>query len=398
MIMKNKLKFLGAFAFLTIGFANAQVGVGTTTPDASSVLDVSSTDKGLLLPRMTTAQRNAIAAPAAGLTIYNITTKCLNFYNGTAWNESCGTAPVVVDPSSGGTSVFTGLTCTAAPVGSLTVGTPATGVTKTISVTATAAGTYSISATANGVTFSGSGTVAAGAQTITLTATGTPATAGSFAYVLNTAPSCSFDITAGAAVGTITTASGKIWMDRNLGATRVATSSTDYLAYGDLYQWGRNADGHEKITWTSSTAGTAVNGTTTTLATADQANNSLFIVTSTAPYDWRQGQNNNLWQGSTGINNPCPSGFHVPTATEFANEFSALSITNASSAFTKLKLTVSGTRNSSDGALYNVGSNGYYWSSTVSGAYATYRYFNATGTSAGNYNRANGLSVRCLKD
>jgi hypothetical protein len=55
MIMKNKLKFLGAFAFLAIGFANAQVGVGTTTPDASAVLDVSSTDKGLLLPRMTTA-------------------------------------------------------------------------------------------------------------------------------------------------------------------------------------------------------------------------------------------------------------------------------------------------------------------------------------------------------
>ncbi|MFT7002526.1 MAG: hypothetical protein ACJAVW_003569 [Spirosomataceae bacterium] len=37
---------------------------------------------------------------------------------------------------------------------------------------------------------------------------------------------------------------GKIWMDRNLGATRVATSSTDAYAYGDLYQWGRATDGH----------------------------------------------------------------------------------------------------------------------------------------------------------
>jgi hypothetical protein len=43
--MKNKLQFLTAFAFLTIGFANAQVGVGTTTPDASAVLDVSQLTK-----------------------------------------------------------------------------------------------------------------------------------------------------------------------------------------------------------------------------------------------------------------------------------------------------------------------------------------------------------------
>ncbi|MFZ1451482.1 MAG: hypothetical protein WAT20_02205, partial [Ferruginibacter sp.] len=41
---------------------------------------------------------------------------------------------------------------------------------------------------------------------------------------------------------------GKIWMDRNLGASRVATSSTDDLAYGDLYQWGRLTDGHQNRT------------------------------------------------------------------------------------------------------------------------------------------------------
>ncbi len=83
--MKNKLQFLTAFAFLTIGFANAQVGVGTTTPDASAVLDVSSTTKGLLFPRLSTGQRDLIASPVAGLTIYNTTTNCVNFYNGTAF-------------------------------------------------------------------------------------------------------------------------------------------------------------------------------------------------------------------------------------------------------------------------------------------------------------------------
>jgi hypothetical protein len=46
-------------------------------------------------------------------------------------------------------------------------------------------------------------------------------------------------------VNTVVSA-GQIWMDRNLGASRVATSSTDSEAYGDLYQWGRGTDGHEK--------------------------------------------------------------------------------------------------------------------------------------------------------
>ena len=67
--------------------------------------------------------------------------------------------------------------------------------------------------------------------------------------------------------GEVLSTSGRLWMDRNLGATQVATSLTDYLAYGDLYQWGRGTDGHEKITWTSSSAGTPVNPTTSTLYT-----------------------------------------------------------------------------------------------------------------------------------
>ncbi len=52
--------------------ANAQIGIGTNTPDASSLLDLSSTTKGLLLPRMTTLQQTALVSPAIGLTVYNI--------------------------------------------------------------------------------------------------------------------------------------------------------------------------------------------------------------------------------------------------------------------------------------------------------------------------------------
>jgi hypothetical protein len=61
------------------------VGIGTASPGASALLDMTSTTKGFLPPRMTTAQRNAISSPATGLQIYNTTTNRLNVYNGTIW-------------------------------------------------------------------------------------------------------------------------------------------------------------------------------------------------------------------------------------------------------------------------------------------------------------------------
>jgi len=69
------------FAFLlllsTISFS--QVGIGTTSPDASSVLDITATDAGLLVPRLTTIQRNALSFPATGLLIFNTTTKSFQY-------------------------------------------------------------------------------------------------------------------------------------------------------------------------------------------------------------------------------------------------------------------------------------------------------------------------------
>jgi hypothetical protein len=68
-----------------------------------------------------------------------------------------------------------------------------TGVSQTITATVTTVGTYSISTTNNGVTFAASGTFAGtGAQTIVLTATGTPTCAFCHSFTLNTTPSCSF--------------------------------------------------------------------------------------------------------------------------------------------------------------------------------------------------------------
>lgn len=67
--------------------SDGKLGLGTTSPNASALLDVSSTTKGVLLPRMTTTQVNAISSPADGLTVYNTTLNTLCFYNGTSWQK-----------------------------------------------------------------------------------------------------------------------------------------------------------------------------------------------------------------------------------------------------------------------------------------------------------------------
>ncbi len=76
---------------LAISFAGyAQVGIGTTSPDASAALDITATDKGFLMPRMTTAQRTSIASPAMGLQVYDTETKSVWTNDGTIWAETTG--------------------------------------------------------------------------------------------------------------------------------------------------------------------------------------------------------------------------------------------------------------------------------------------------------------------
>ncbi|MDO5976708.1 FISUMP domain-containing protein [Flavivirga jejuensis] len=196
------------------------------------------------------------------------------------------------------------------------------------------------------------------------------------------------DPTSGLMWQDITSATGKIWMDRNLGASQVATSSNDADAYGDLYQWGRAADGHESRT----------SSTTATLATSDTPGHGDFI-TNSSPADWRSSQNDNLWQGVSGTNNPCPSGYRLPTEAEWGNERTSWDSNNSAGAFASpLKLPVAGYRRSSSGSLYNVGSYGLYWSSTVSGTNASTLYFLSSDAYMNSYGRAYGFSVRCLKD
>ncbi len=181
-------------------------------------------------------------------------------------------------------------------------------------------------------------------------------------------------------------ATGKTWMDRNLGASRAATSSTDSEAYGDLYQWGRAADGHQKRN----------SPTTSTRSNNDTPGHGNFI---TGSSDWRSPQNTDLWQGVNGTNNPCPSGYSLPTIAELDAERQSWSSNNAAGAFASpLKLPVAGRRYNFNGSLRSVGSNGDYWSSTVGGSYSQGLYFSSSNADAYASYRAYGYSVRCLKD
>lgn len=74
------------FQIIFVSTALAQMGIGTTTPDNSSMLDIRSKSKGFLAPRMTTAQRNAIISPANGLVVYDTDLSSLYFFNGTVWS------------------------------------------------------------------------------------------------------------------------------------------------------------------------------------------------------------------------------------------------------------------------------------------------------------------------
>jgi len=303
--MKKIRTFFVIIALFTAYSIHAQVSISSdgSDPDSSAMLDVKSTNLGLLIPRMTSAQRDAITNPAEGLLIFNTTTQCFEAYSAQDmqwYSFGC--------------------------IGSYPPGTVHCNVPPTVIV----------------------------------------------------------DVTS--------TTTGKTWMDRNLGASQAATSSTDVLSYGDLYQWGRFADGHQCRT----------SGTISTLSSCNAPEHDKFILAPNSPYDWRSPQNDSLWKGINGINdinNPCPSGYRIPTDPELFNEQTNWSPKNAAGAFASpLKLPAAGNRKHSDGLFDQVGTTGTYWSSTVHNTNAYCLFFDNTSVSAKRLYRAHGHSVRCIKD
>lgn len=100
----KKIFFPAIISFISAAtIAQNNIGIGTSTPNSSAMLDISSTNKGLLTPRMTTAQRNAIITPAKGLLVYDTDLSALYHYNGNAWTAVGGSGSISL-PYSGSTS------------------------------------------------------------------------------------------------------------------------------------------------------------------------------------------------------------------------------------------------------------------------------------------------------
>jgi uncharacterized protein (TIGR02145 family) len=201
---------------------------------------------------------------------------------------------------------------------------------------------------------------------------------------------------------------GRVWLDRNLGAAEVCETFDDVACYGDYYQWGRDADGHEDGT----------SATTATLASSITPGHDRFIKTNGG--DWvANGVDDSgvlraaEWSKTDG-SSVCPAGFRVATFDELKAELfdsgsaeidkdssqkSGNSDDRRVNAFnTFLKLPISGDRKQ-DGAMENEDSIGALWSVTEDTHHKSgFVGWEQTGATYWGADRAYGLNVRCIKE
>jgi len=278
---------------------------------------------------------------------------------------------------------------TTGPVITITGGNTATVVQNATYTDAGATATDDVDGT---VTMTTTGTVdtsTIGDYTLTYTATDA---AGNSATATRTVTVEVFTITHnGTTYGTATSPyTGKVWLDRNLGAAQVCTSFNDTACYGDYYQWGRNSDGHQDSTSSASPTQAADVNTT----------GSSFIIGSS---DWASvdgvGTTRTANWSATDGSSVCPVGFRVPTLAELQAETLDNGVTNSATAFSNfLKLPSAGYRGNASGTLDSQGSWGYVWTSSVNGSGSRYVGFGSSFARSNNLDRASGFTVRCLRD
>jgi len=193
---------------------------------------------------------------------------------------------------------------------------------------------------------------------------------------------------------------GKVWLDRNLGASQACTALDDTLCYGDYYQWGRNTDGHQ----VSSSATNAAQATD-----INSVGHSDFITaTNDNDYDWAQAADSDgslratNWSKTDG-SSICPVGFRVPTEKELRDETldntAGDNFANNTDAYSNfLKLPSAGYRKGGDGSLGGQGAYGIVWSSSVTGSNSHLLNFNSGYAITYDGTRTYGLSVRCIRN
>ena len=191
---------------------------------------------------------------------------------------------------------------------------------------------------------------------------------------------------------------GRVWLDRNLGATQVATKVDDSAAYGDYYQWGRAKDGHQS----STSSGTQ------TPSSGIVSGNSEFIY---GRGDWTTADSSGALRiaawADGGKNDICPAGFSVPTEVDLDAETSNITdLSSAASSF--LRIPASGFRDNSSNPsrLLNQGDAALLWARDIVLGRSDYSHVLSIkpprgfsgGAVIGEYQRTSGLNVRCIRD